>query len=174
MKTKRKAALIISALLVIFMMISSQLSVFAAGSKSEISLLFTLSSEDGEQVLMADHDDVITVIFTMSRTDAEEGYSINGFQNYIHYDLDFFELVEGSVVCYDTGNAVAKKQNSITFGEIIQCQNMANTRFLNSVSSSLMLYLYVKYTSFTIARSTISYIEVLSQVPSASIFKPHS
>ena len=127
MKTKRKVALIFNILLVLLMIISTQLSVFAASSKSPLSLRFTLSADNGGQVVMADQNDVITVTLTMSRTDADEGYAINGFQNYIHYDLDFFELVEDSIVCYDSGSAVAKRQNSITFGEIVQCQNMAGS-----------------------------------------------
>ena len=62
----------------------------------------------------------------MKRTDLSANYNTNGFQNYIHYDLSFFEFVDGSITCFDTGSASAKKMNSITYGEIVQCQNMAN------------------------------------------------
>ena len=91
------------------------------------ALEFTLEADGGQSIITAAKDDVITVSFRMKRTDSNEEYVTNGFQNYIHYDLSFFELVEDSIVCYDTGNATAKKQTSITYGEIIQCQNMGKT-----------------------------------------------
>lgn len=129
MKTKRKVVLILNLLLVVLMMLTTQLSVFAAGTHSELSLSFTLTDENGKQVAMADQGDVITVVFAMKRADAEEAYTLSGFQNYIHYDLGFFELVEDSIVCNGTGSATAKRQNSITYGEIVQCQNMGNTSY---------------------------------------------
>ncbi len=127
MKAKRKIILIFNLLLVVLMMLTTQLSVFATATPGELSLGFVLTDENGKQVVMADPGDLITVSFAMERTDADEGFETNGFQNYIHYDLGFFELVEDSIVCYDTGNATAKRQTSITYGEIVQCQNMGNT-----------------------------------------------
>ena len=124
MKIKRIFALIL--MFVLSLMMATQLTPIFAKEQSEISLDFALTS-DGNQVVMANHNDVITVSFIMQRTDSNESYTTNGFQNYIHYDLSFFEFVEDSIVCYDTGSATAKKQNSITYGEIIQCQNMGKS-----------------------------------------------
>ena len=124
MKIKRIFALIL--MFVLSLMMATQLTPIFAKEQSTPSLEFALSS-NGKQVVMANHNDVITVSFTMQRTDSNESYTINGFQNYIYYDLSFFEFVEGSIVCNDTGSATAKKQNSITYGEIIQCQNMGKS-----------------------------------------------
>ena len=124
MKIKRIFALIL--MFVLSLMMATQLTPIFAKEQSAPSLEFALSS-NGKQVVMANHNDVITVSFTMKRTDSNESYTTNGFQNYIHYDLAFFEFVEGSIVCNDTGSATAKKQNSITYGEIIQCQNMGKS-----------------------------------------------
>lgn len=124
MKTKRIFALILT--LVLSLMIAAQTTPIWAKEQADFSLSFELSSE-GKQVVMANHNDVITVTFSMKRTDLDEGYTTNGFQNHIYYDLSFFEFVEGSIVCYDTESATAQKQNSITYGEIIQCQNMSSS-----------------------------------------------
>ena len=127
MKAKRKSALIFNLLLVVLMMLTAQLSVFAAEIPDELSLGFKLTDENGKQVVVADQGDVITVTFAIERTGADGEFTTSSFQNYIHYDLGFFELVEDSIVCYETGSATAKRQDSITYGEIIQCQNMGNS-----------------------------------------------
>ncbi len=105
-------------------LVPTWITVNAEQAQGAFSLKFALTDDNGQSVVVAEHGDVITVSFRMQRTDSNENYSTNGFQNYIHYDLSFFEFVEGSIICNDTGNATAKKQNSITYGEIIQCQNM--------------------------------------------------
>lgn len=99
----------------------------AEGTQGAFSLEFRLTANNGRSYVEAQQDDVITVSFTMQRSDADESYTMSGFQNYIHYDLAFFEFVEDSIVCYDTAGSTAKKQNSIEYGEIIQCQSMGKT-----------------------------------------------
>lgn len=42
--------------------------------------------------------DVITVSFTLKRTDAEEAYTMYAMQDEIAYDSNFFELVDGSAL----------------------------------------------------------------------------
>ncbi len=98
----------------------------AEESQSSPTLEFVLTSNE-KSALTVENNDVITISFVILRTDSNEDYAINAFQNYLHYDLSFFEFVEGSIVCNDTGSAVAQRLNSITYGEIIQCQNMATT-----------------------------------------------
>ena len=124
----RKITALVSILMLLFFYAAS-IRAFAADETAtdSFSLRFSLLTDDGSQVFMAHKNDIITVNFLMERTDSQAAYTTNGFQNYIYYDTSFFELVEDSIVCYDTGKAIAKKQNSITHGQIIQCQNMANT-----------------------------------------------
>ncbi len=124
---KRTAALIFSLILACLCMLSMHKAVGAKALQGSFSLNFSLTDEVGRSVINALPNDVITVTFTMQRTDSNEDYAINGFQNYIHYDRSFFEFVDGSIVCYDGETATAKKQNSLTYGEIIQCQNMGNS-----------------------------------------------
>ena len=65
----------------------------AEGDAGEFS--FVLSS-DGESVRHAETGDIITVTFTLLRTDKDESYLMHAMQNEIRYDGDFFRLVEGS------------------------------------------------------------------------------
>ena len=66
---------------------------YAEGDAGEFS--FVLSS-DGESVCHAETGDIITVTFTLLRTDKDESYLMHAMQNEIRYDRDFFRLVEGS------------------------------------------------------------------------------
>ena len=51
---------------------------------------------DGTQYKRVATGDIITVTFTLKRTDSSEPYSIYAMQNEICYDSEFFRLVEGS------------------------------------------------------------------------------
>lgn len=53
-------------------------------------------SVDGKTERQAVPGDILTVTFTLRRTDAEEPYQLYAMQNEILYDSAFFELVEGS------------------------------------------------------------------------------
>ena len=53
-------------------------------------------SVDGKSEKEVQPGDVITVSFTLERTDSEEDYHMYAMQNEIRYDSAFFELVEGS------------------------------------------------------------------------------
>ena len=127
MKKTKIFAMLLGLMLAVCLLVSMQMIVAGAAEQEELALQFVLSADGGEQVVLADQGDEITVSFIMRRTDAEAAYTLNGFQNYIHYDLDFFELVEESIVCNGTGSSSAKKLNSITYGEILQCQNMSGS-----------------------------------------------
>ena len=130
MKMKKTVALILNLILIASFIFAIQITASAAEpsqSNESFNLQFELTADNGRSVYLVNPGQVITVSFTMKRTDSIENYTTNGFQNYIHYDLSFFEFVENSIVLYDTGIASAKKLNSITHGEIVQCQNMGST-----------------------------------------------
>ncbi len=96
-------------------------------AKGMFSLKYSLTAGNEQSVVLAEQGDVITVAFTMQRTDSNEDYTTNVFQNFICFDRTVFELVENSIVCNDTGSATAMKQDSIQYGMVIQCQNMGKT-----------------------------------------------
>ena len=110
------------------MLMPTWITAVGAKAQAAFSLKFSLTAA-GSSVVTAEQGDVITVSFTMQRTDSNQAYTAFGYQNYIHYDLSFFEYVEDSIVCCDTGNVTVKKQDSIEYGEIIQCQKMGNTAY---------------------------------------------
>ena len=115
------------------MFVSINKPVSAQETQSELLLTFSLTAQNGECVISTSPNDLITVNFYIINTSSNNNYTLKGFQNYIHYDLNFFELVEDSVQCYDVNMAVAKKVNSITYGEVIQCENIDtnyNSNFL--------------------------------------------
>lgn len=65
-----------------------------------MSFYFDLSV-DGSNQKQVKTGDVITVVFKLEREDSTEPYTMYAMQEEIHYDGDFFELVEGSVVSGD-------------------------------------------------------------------------
>lgn len=56
---------------------------------------------DGKTEKTAATGDVITVFFTLERTDSTDPYTMYAFQNEISYDSSFFQLVEGSLFLKD-------------------------------------------------------------------------
>ena len=53
---------------------------------------------DGEHTKTVAPGDIVTVLLTLQRTDADAGYTMYAMQDEILYDPDFFELVEGSAL----------------------------------------------------------------------------
>ena len=162
MKTHKIIALILGIILSCSFLIPANNAVGAEGQNA-LTLEFALTNENGKSVIAVDSNDVITVQFVMKRTDSSENYNINGFQNYIHYDLSIFEFVEDSIVCYDTGMATAKKMNSITYGEIIQCQNMAQNYSANFVFCSFKLRVIATEGSGTVYNDEVYAFDVTYQ-----------
>lgn len=80
-------------ILLVFLFVTACPAAYAKGDAGEFS--FVLSS-DGESVRHAETGDIITVTFTLLRTDKDESYLMHAMQNEIRYDGDFFRLVEGS------------------------------------------------------------------------------
>ncbi len=52
---------------------------------------------DGETETYASPGDIITVVFTLDRTDSKDAYPMYAMQNEIRYDSTFFELIEDSI-----------------------------------------------------------------------------
>lgn len=55
-------------------------------------------SVDGESQKQVHTGDIITVVFTLYRTDSDQTSMMYAMQNEIRYDSEFFELVEGSAM----------------------------------------------------------------------------
>lgn len=53
---------------------------------------------DGEHTKTVSPGDIVTVMLTLRRTDADSGYSMYAMQDEILYDPEFFELVEGGAL----------------------------------------------------------------------------
>lgn len=136
---KKIIAIFLNVFLVFTLFMAPKTAVKAeAEQQGAFALKYVLAAENNSTVL-AETGDIITVSFIMQRTDSEEDYITNGFQNYIYYDLSFFEFVEGSIVCNDTGNATAQKLTSLEYGEVIQCQNMGKSYPANFVFCTFQL-----------------------------------
>lgn len=77
--------------------LAAALAVSALAADSSRTFAFDLSV-DGSTQKKAAAGDIITVTFTLRRTDADEAYTMYAMQNEILYDSTFFELVPGSAV----------------------------------------------------------------------------
>lgn len=86
---------IITALLTLALLSAAALPALAADSS--MSFDFRLTS-DGSSERYVQPGDVITVSFTLARTDSSEAFTLYTMQNEISYDDEFFELVEGSTM----------------------------------------------------------------------------
>ncbi len=87
----KKTLCLVIALIIAF----SALPQAVCAADGEPEFLFTLTA-DGKAEKEVKTGDIITVMFSLSRTDAEEPYTMNAMQNEIRYDSRFFELVQGS------------------------------------------------------------------------------
>lgn len=85
-------------LLILALLVSCIPTAYAAQGKE----FFFELSVDGSDTKQVQPGDVITVVFTLIRTDAEESYDMHAMQNEIRYDSDFFRLVEGSALLSDS------------------------------------------------------------------------
>lgn len=73
----------------------------AARAVDESRTYFFELSVDGKDSKEVQKGDVITVVFTLNRTDSAEDCDMYAMQNEIRYDSAFFELVEGSAMLSD-------------------------------------------------------------------------
>ena len=100
-------------------------NLIVANAANALSLTFALTSNN-QSVVYAQKGQEVEVSFELKRTDSNASYVLTSFENWIHYDRDFFEFVEGSIVCKDTGTNVSWNDN-LTYGKIVQCSNMSLT-----------------------------------------------
>lgn len=85
----------LSVLLTIILLLSVVPAALAVDTSREY--LFELSV-DGSDTKQVKTGDIITVVFTLKRTDSAESALMYAMQNEIRYDSNFFELVEGSAL----------------------------------------------------------------------------
>ena len=89
---------LISLLLTVVLLLSCVPTAFAADNSRKY--LFELSV-DGKATKEAQPGDIITVVFTLNRTDSSSDYEMYAMQNEIRYDSEVFKLVEGSAMLSD-------------------------------------------------------------------------
>lgn len=75
---------------------------------------------DGATTRYAQPGETITVSFNIKRSDSDENYTVYSMQNYIVYDMDFFELVEDSCKAVDVSKISVKPLTA--FGGIVTIQ----------------------------------------------------
>lgn len=86
---------LISFVLILILLIGMVPTAYAVDESR--SYFFELSV-DGKDTKEVQNGDVITVVFTLNRTDSMDDYPMYAMQNEIRYDSNFFELVEGSAM----------------------------------------------------------------------------
>ena len=89
---------IISFTLAVLLLLSLAVTVCATDESREF--FFELTA-DGVSEKRVQSGDIITVVFTLYRTDSEESYDMYAMQNEIRYDSEFFRLVEGTEMISD-------------------------------------------------------------------------
>ncbi len=92
MKTWKRLAAFVLALL---LMSLSVLPVSAVDNSMQFNFDLSVDGAHTKNVITGD---IITVVFTLQRTDSEKNYTVYGVQNEIEYDPEFFELVDGSAL----------------------------------------------------------------------------
>ena len=89
---------VISLVLAIMLLFSLAVTAYATDNSREFFFELTV---DGGNEKKVQPGDIITVVFTLYRTDSEENYEMYAMQNEIRYDSEFFKLVEGSAMLSD-------------------------------------------------------------------------
>ena len=83
----------ISLLLAVVLLLACVPTAMAVDNSRKFNFLLSVDGKDKKEVQPGD---VITVNFTLERTDSKEDYDMYAMQNEIRYDSEFFKLVEGS------------------------------------------------------------------------------
>ena len=86
---------VVSLVLGIMLLLSLTVTAYATDNSREF--FFELAVDGGNEKKVQPGD-IITVVFTLHRTDSEENYDMYAMQNEIRYDSEFFKLVEGSAM----------------------------------------------------------------------------
>lgn len=88
----------ISLILAVMLLLSC---VVTAHATDHARAFFFELTVDGGNEKKVQPGDIITVVFTLHRTDSDESYDMYAMQNEIRYDSAFFKLVEGSAMLSD-------------------------------------------------------------------------
>ena len=89
---------IVSLILAVVLLLSCAATAWAIDDSREFFFELTV---DGRNEKKVQPGDIITVVFTLYRTDSDANYDMYAMQNEIRYDSDFFKLVEGSAMLSD-------------------------------------------------------------------------
>ena len=89
---------VISLILAVMLLLSCTVTVYAADNSRKFFFELTV---DGGNEKKVHPGDIITVVFTLQRTDSDENYDMYAMQNEIRYDSEFFKLVEDSAMLSD-------------------------------------------------------------------------
>ena len=89
---------VISLVLAVMLLLSCPVTAHAADHSLEFFFELTV---DGGNEKKVQPGDIITVVFTLYRTDSDDSYDMYAMQNEIRYDSEFFRLVEGSSMLTD-------------------------------------------------------------------------
>ena len=133
-----------AAVLLCLLLVLCAVQVFAADSSRQF--LFELSA-DGKTEKQVSTGDIVTVSFTLRRTDSAEDYTMYGMQDEILYDGSFFELDESSIMTANGLNATDLSLRdgshalyinfvSMTGGDTWKADTMAGTFRLKVIGTS--------------------------------------
>ena len=89
---------VISLVLAVMLLLSCAVTAYATDDSREF--FFELSVDGGSEKKVQPGD-IITVVFTLYRSDSEDSYDMYAMQNEIRYDSEFFKLVENSAMLTD-------------------------------------------------------------------------
>ena len=88
----------ISIILAVMMLVLCTATAYAEDTSREFFFELTVDGSSEKTVLPGD---IITVAYTLYRTDSDEDYDMYAMQNEIRYDSGFFKLVDGSEMLSD-------------------------------------------------------------------------
>lgn len=130
------------------------ISVISVFAMDPYEITYNIHSE-GENNVMVETGDVITVTFEMIRTDSDaETYFLNSYQNEIEYDMDFFELDEESIqMTYPVESGVDVAPIRTTGQQIIKATNTQVTHDKSHVVCTFNLKVVGTYGSGTVRTS---------------------
>ena len=89
---------VISLILAVMLLLSCAVTAYATDDSREFFFELTV---DGGNEKKVQPGDIITVVFTLYRSDSEDSYDMYAMQNEIRYDSEFFKLVEDSAMLTD-------------------------------------------------------------------------
>ena len=89
---------VISLILAVMLLLSCAVTAYATDDSREFFFELTV---DGGNEKKVQPGDIITVVFTLNRSDSEDSYDMYAMQNEIRYDSEFFKLVEDSAMLTD-------------------------------------------------------------------------